>query len=454
MTNIKMFDLGAAINAGAAFKLRNEQIANAKLQRESLLAEQAAKKKAQADQESALADFSAGNRRALDQFPDLKKSVLTNEEMAHDAAQRLRDTTLRERAKVGGYANKILEGFNALEDPDSPGGQALLKKVQELAPKLGVKPEQMQDVASVMAMATQFKDRGDKARLELRGRGEVDKEFKDLIKSAAAAGIDITQPIEKILEDPRLPEQLQKESKKGPLVVNNNNPNQDLNRGARTAIQKQFAEFQVLASDLDSINIDVIDDLTTWQGRAQTFLAKSMDGFGLATPKQQARLMQDQEFREQVGLIFASFRKAITGAAASDSELKRLQDDFLNYEMTPTILKSALKTLKERTARVMRLKQDLLYKGIKPSETPDYKLILAEMDREKSNDYKSGKTAGRLFVETVQGAKTSGLSFEQAAKVGARKLQSMGYVKDSNDPFLNEILSKLPSDVVEGLRQE
>ena len=83
------------------------------------------------------------------------------------------------------------------------------------------------------------------------------------------------------------------------------------------------------------------------------------------TPEQKERLKKQQDLFMLTSQAFNTYRKEITGAAASEQELKRLEEDFVNKKMSYTQFAQSVQTLKTKMERGLVLKQNLLKKGVK-----------------------------------------------------------------------------------------
>lgn len=108
-------------------------------------------------------------------------------------------------------------------------------------------------------------------------------------------------------------------------------------------LTKNTADFINIGRAFDDDFVKIIPSLmnkaNTWKER-----------FGLdLTPEERNNLGRFRNFQNQVVTAFNSYRRLITGAAASEQELRSLEKGFLHMKMSPTEFRSALKSLQAAT---------------------------------------------------------------------------------------------------------
>lgn len=149
-----------------------------------------------------------------------------------------------------------------------------------------------------------------------------------------------------------------------PGAINPYGGDMALPKEATTEIEKQMADSTKMMASLD----DASRTINPWYQRATGQAATSIENAanwlglhpGLADP------IQAQSQKMQLEQLFNDYRKFITGAAASDQELVRLQQAFPNTNMSPEQLFAAIETVHTINKRNYAINRDLIQRGLQP----------------------------------------------------------------------------------------
>lgn len=138
---------------------------------------------------------------------------------------------------------------------------------------------------------------------------------------------------------------------------------QNLSRSVKTGVQKDLIGNMETQSDLKAIEENFSPDLLTYQNKLYSSINNILDKSGL--PSDTENIKKRVTFENNVDQFFNAYRKEITGAAAAEKELQRLEQSILNKNMSPAQFTAALKQIKEKNNRMIRIKRLLLRRGIK-----------------------------------------------------------------------------------------
>lgn len=193
-----------------------------------------------------------------------------------------------------------------------------------------------------------------------------------------------------------------------------------LKTSAQSKQQLEYAGGQQLLSNLDAIEKAFDPSFLTTGGQVYTGLQQGLDRLGaknvplvggMLTPDAD-RISKSGTFSTLVGQTFQDYRKLITGAAASNQELNRLEQDFINMNIGPEEFKAKFAVVRAKTKRAQAIRKQLLTEGITDQSQFD-----AEFGRrfEAENNTLSPPTTG-------QGAPQAG----DAPQVSAPEAQTNG----------------------------
>jgi hypothetical protein len=113
-------------------------------------------------------------------------------------------------------------------------------------------------------------------------------------------------------------------------------------------IQERLATQQQALRDLTTIKNNVNTDLLGVFGRLETGIARASDQIGTASDSQKARIDAAENLITPVEQFFNQYRKQITGAAASEKELAKLRETFINGDLGPQAFESRLNAIMGR----------------------------------------------------------------------------------------------------------
>lgn len=168
------------------------------------------------------------------------------------------------------------------------------------------------------------------------------------------------------------------------------------NKGTATQLQESVVGQQVSQSTLDSIEKRVNElqkdpttkEIFTRKGNLDLALSvageynESIPGVGTAvnavaravtgkTPEERKDYIKKVDaVNTSITQLFNAYRKDITGAAASEQELKRLEEAYLNKDMSASQFVSRMKTIRDAGLRELGIKQKALSQGVEVSSKP------------------------------------------------------------------------------------
>lgn len=151
-----------------------------------------------------------------------------------------------------------------------------------------------------------------------------------------------------------------------------------LGKRATGDVETQIIDLQGALNEVNRINLDDANDLLTYQGKAESFLARQANKLGVASDAQIARIHKDQQLRSQVRQAFQKIRKAVTGAQAAFIELQYLEDAYFSDKMSPDQLRAAKKVFIDSTRAAINVLTNLKQRGLQQG-TPEF---AAEFDKQ------------------------------------------------------------------------
>lgn len=116
------------------------------------------------------------------------------------------------------------------------------------------------------------------------------------------------------------------------------------------ALTQQAGDFMRIAEAFDPEFLEVVPQLMQGYNSIKERL-----GVGDLAPEQSNKLARYKRFQMNVVQTFNTYRKLITGAAASEKELESLEKGFLHMKLSPTEFKAALGALQAATKSKMIL---------------------------------------------------------------------------------------------------
>lgn len=122
-------------------------------------------------------------------------------------------------------------------------------------------------------------------------------------------------------------------------------------------LEKTFSQLNDLASNFDLDAFTVSDKLSKWGVGA-------LDKLDMTNPEQKQFLERRRVQAQTINSIFNSYRKLITGAAASEKELEKLEESILNVNLAPSEARAALRSLMVNIVRDQQILTKLKAEGI------------------------------------------------------------------------------------------
>jgi hypothetical protein len=166
--------------------------------------------------------------------------------------------------------------------------------------------------------------------------------------------------------DPGLARELEKEAKKSSgTTINNVMPgNQALEKSAKASLQKEEIDDQMMMQNLQILQGIDTDKYMTAAGRVKGWVLDNSEYF-FKLDKDSAefvdkRLLINQTANE----IVNAYRKLITGAAAADKELKKIEATSISTELGPERFKAAIRRMVDKISRASRLRRRILGQGL------------------------------------------------------------------------------------------
>lgn len=142
-----------------------------------------------------------------------------------------------------------------------------------------------------------------------------------------------------------------------------------------TAIQKNLVVLEKMDGMIGAIDLEKVEKHLDWPGRGTDKIAWVSDMAALpgwlfpsVDEWEKDRLGARQKLFNNVGQIFADYRRQVTGAAASMAELGRLEKIFINEQMSPDQFFGALGQLQDFVKRETKTNFGYIQEGIVPKD--------------------------------------------------------------------------------------
>lgn len=139
----------------------------------------------------------------------------------------------------------------------------------------------------------------------------------------------------------------------------------DITKPVKTDVQKKMFSALETLDNLGSVADKFSADYLTVEGRGKAFIGEQLDYLG-----QNGDLVQfsakKQAFNNEVMQMFNSYRKEITGAAASEKEMKQLLDSMVNANLPPQKFMATYNQFMEKARS--NLERNALLSGIEPND--------------------------------------------------------------------------------------
>ncbi len=205
----------------------------------------------------------------------------------------------------------------------------------------------------------------------------------------------------------------------------------------RSKLQTKLSEQQDLMGQVDLLMEKYDPKFTTWTGKGEQWIKRTIErssqlGQSALSAEDKQNLEKYTQWKQQAEQIFSAYRKQITGAQAAMQEINYLRENMINKDLSDSEFRGAVKLLKEKMARGMRLKRRLLREGfdiseLGPGATDEERRQFAEAQRRADSMWTSGDdfNSREDRQATLQELKTQGVPPDKALDM----LKQWGYVK-------------------------
>lgn len=205
----------------------------------------------------------------------------------------------------------------------------------------------------------------------------------------------------------------------------------------QSKLQTKLSEEQDLMSQVDLLMEMYDPKFTTWTGKGEQWLKRTIEassqvGQRALSAEDKQSLEKYTQWKQQAEQIFSAYRKQITGAQAAMQEISYLRENMINKDLSDSEFRGAIKLLKEKMARGMRLKRRLLREGfdiseLGPNATDEERKQFAEAQRRADGMWTSGDdfNSREDRQATLQELKIQGIPPDKALDM----LKQWGYVK-------------------------
>lgn len=205
----------------------------------------------------------------------------------------------------------------------------------------------------------------------------------------------------------------------------------------QSKLQTKLSEEQDLMSQVDLLMEMYDPKFTTWTGKGEQWLKRTIEassqlGQRTLSAEDKQSLEKYTQWKQQAEQIFSAYRKQITGAQAAMQEISYLRENMINKDLSDSEFRGAIKLLKEKMARGMRLKRRLLREGfdiseLGPNATDEERKQFAEAQRRADGMWTSGDdfNSREDRQATLQELKIQGIPPDKALDM----LKQWGYVK-------------------------
>ena len=225
------------------------------------------------------------------------------------------------------------------------------------------------------------------------------------------------------------------EKRSGFIIKNYMGGDANLTKASSNFLQKrQIAQSNAM---IDLLSMDAmngqIDEHLSAAGRLWGWVYGTADYFNfLRTDAGTKFLRERQDLFTVADNFFNNMRRFITGAAAPETELKRLAKMFPNRDMSPEVFKAARDALKRTTLRAYRMRQFIMESGFSGDKDELHKR-LAELWKLPEATTKSQKfVESRVHSLILDNSKVVG-TVEQKQAMIMKKLKQEGYLETLED---------------------
>jgi hypothetical protein len=162
-----------------------------------------------------------------------------------------------------------------------------------------------------------------------------------------------------------------------------------LQKSTRAKLEQEISGSQGVQANLQNMGSMFNNSWFTLQGRARIQYLKGKDYLSLTDAQDKADLDEWTQFQKQTEQMFNEYRKQITGAAASDTEIEKLRQTVFNMALSPTQAKSALLDLMAEMNMKTTIAQGILQRGLQSGQEPSVLPGTEQFGRMVDNLYNS-----------------------------------------------------------------
>jgi len=148
-------------------------------------------------------------------------------------------------------------------------------------------------------------------------------------------------------------------------ITQTNVPPGALERTVRGKSEQTIIDDTVMLSNLDALSKTMRPEYMTLWGRLKASGLKGADYAGVSlSPQSKEYITWRRTGEEIIGQIWNMYRVQVTGAAASDRELVRLQKTTLNPDLGPTEFAASMQNFRRAISQRLRIHRKVLREGI------------------------------------------------------------------------------------------
>jgi hypothetical protein len=198
-------------------------------------------------------------------------------------------------------------------------------------------------------------------------------------------------------------------------------------------LQNDIVQSSEFLSRIDSIDryMPDLDKVLTLMGKAGVKWADIKDKVGALDPESDEAKLLDlhQRFSGDIAGVFNEIRRLITGAAAAEAELARLEAQYPNIDMGPVRFKAAYMQLRDAAQKAHRLKLKILRGGIQDEESKAFKTRLSL--EWKHGDGRSENDKRARLNELMTDFSKSGADQQSAQDMAIDQMISEGFLTEA-----------------------
>ena len=173
-------------------------------------------------------------------------------------------------------------------------------------------------------------------------------------------------------------------------------------QGFGNKVQEENLGNKLLLSDLDNIEKSWKPQFSTSSGQLKYDAILKAQRMGLPTSLADKKTVNEASeyasWGQQVNQYFNQYRKEITGAGASNTELEKLEKSTINSNQGPQEFKAALQQAKSKMARYVEIRNQAMNAGLTPG-TPAFSAYVDRSGWYASTPADNSKALSRFEVK-------------------------------------------------------